>query len=266
MQPIFFTFNLMCLVAFAWKVHPDFPLLLSANRDEFFQRPTQPLHLWKEGFYGGKDLQAGGTWMGFHPNGKWALLTNFRDFHQKKQAKISRGKLVSDFLSSTLSPENYLDKIQEKSIEFDGFNLLVSDGNSLFYYSNYGKGPTELHAGIHGLSNGLLNDPWPKTELAKKQIQETLHEPIDGPKDGPKDEQLLSILKSGEKYPEELLPKTGVSREMEIDLSAQLIRIPPGYGTVSASAVLRNKQGSTLIRERSFAWETVNFRDTVIQF
>jgi uncharacterized protein with NRDE domain len=262
MQPIFFTFKIMCLVAFAWKVHPDFPLILSTNRDEFFQRPTLPLHLWEEGYYAGKDLQAGGTWMGFHQNGKWALLTNFRDFNTKKQAKISRGKLVSDFLTSTLSPENFLDKVQGISSDFDGFNLLVSDGNRLFYYSNYGEEPIELPEGIHGLSNGLLNAPWPKTELAKKQIQESFIEP----KDEPKDEQLLSILKSEEKYPEELLPRTGVPREMEIDLSAQLIRIPPGYGTVSASAVLQNKQGSTIIRERRFAWETANFKDTVIQF
>lgn len=248
----------MCLVAIAYKVHPDYPLLISANRDEFFQRPTLPLHLWEEGFYAGKDLQGGGTWMGFHRDGKWALLTNYRDFHQKKQAKITRGKLVSDFLNSTLSPENYLDKVQGKSAEFDGFNLLVSDGNRLFYYSNYGKEPTELPEGIHGLSNGLLNEPWPKTQLAKKQIQDSLLEP--------RAEQLLSILKSQEKYPEELLPKTGVSTEMEIDLSAQLIRMPPSYGTVSASAVLRNNQGLTIIQERTFEWEPANFKDTEVQF
>lgn len=248
----------MCLVAIAWKVHPDFPLILSANRDEFFHRPTLPLHLWNEGFYAGKDLQGGGTWMGFHPDGKWALLTNYRDFHQKKQAKITRGKLVSDFLTSTLSPENYLDKVQEKSTDFDGFNLLVSDGNRLFYFSNYVEEPSELPAGIHGLSNGLLNDPWPKTELAKKQILDSLQQPEAG--------QLLSILKSDEKYPEKLLPKTGISREMEIDLSAQLIRMPPGYGTVSASAVLRNNQGLTILRERSFEWEPANFKDIEVQF
>lgn len=248
----------MCLVAIAYKVHPDYPLLISANRDEFFQRPTLPLHLWEEGFYAGKDLQGGGTWMGFHPDGKWAILTNYRDFHQKKQAKITRGKLVSDFLTSTLSPENYLDRVKENSADFDGFNLLVSDGNRLFYYSNYGKEPSELPEGIYGLSNGLLNDPWPKTQLAKKQIQDSLLEPSA--------ERLLSILKSEEKYPENLLPKTGVSTEMEVDLSAQLIRIPPSYGTVSTSAVLRNNQGLTIVKERTFEWELATFKDTEVQF
>jgi uncharacterized protein with NRDE domain len=255
-QPLFFTFKVMCLVALAWKVHPDFPLLISANRDEFFHRPTLPIHLWEEGFYAGKDLQGGGTWMGFHPDGKWALLTNYRDFTQKREAKISRGKLITDFLANSISPENYLDEVWEKHTEFDGFNLLVSDGDELFYLSNYGKEPLKIQPGIHGLSNGLLNDPWPKTVLAKRQLEEVLSAP----------DQLLSILKSEEKYQEELLPKTGASLEMEIDLSAQLIRMPPSYGTVSTSAVIRGKSGKTLIRERSFAWDHSIFEDNEVQF
>ncbi len=248
----------MCLVALAWKVHPDFPLLISANRDEFFHRPTLALHRWEEGFFAGKDQLGGGTWMGFHPDGRWALLTNYRDFSKKREAKISRGKLITDFLLDALSPENYLDQVWQKQAEFDGFNLIVSDGDRLFYFSNYGKEPLEIKPGIHGLSNGLLNDPWPKTVLAKRQLEEIVFTP--------EPDQLLSILKSEEKYPTELLPKTGVDPKMEQDLSAQLIRMPPSYGTVSASAVVRNKQGQTLIRERSFAWDHANFKDTEVQF
>lgn len=248
----------MCLVALSWKVHPDFPLLISANRDEFFHRPTLSMHRWEEGFYAGKDLQGGGTWMGFHPAGKWALLTNYRDFTQKRQAKISRGVLVSDFLTSAISPENYLDQVWEKKAEFDGFNLLVSDGDRLFYMSNYGNGLMEIQPGIHGLSNGLLNDPWPKTELAKYQLQSSLK--------SPSPEQLLAILKSKEKYPEELLPNTGIPKETEIELSSQLIRMPPNYGTVSSTAVVKDKNGKTLIRERSFAWDPANFKDEEVQF
>lgn len=248
----------MCLVALAWKVLPDFPLLISANRDEFFHRPTLPIHRWEDGFYAGKDLQGGGTWMGFHPDGKWALLTNYRDFRQKRQAKTSRGILVSDFLSSPLSPENYLDQVWEKQAEFDGFNLLVSNGDRLFYLSNYGNEPAEILPGIHGLSNGLMNDPWPKTELAKKQLDEILSKPVP--------ETLLSILKSKEKYQKELLPSTGVSLEMEKELSAQLIRMAPNYGTVSSSAVIRDNRGITLIRERSFAWDHSIFEDNEVQF
>lgn len=258
MQPLFFTFKIMCLVAFAWKVHPDFPLLISANRDEFFHRPTLPLHRWEEGFYAGKDLQGGGTWMGFHPDGKWALLTNYRNFNQKREAKISRGKLITDFLVNSISPENYLGQVWEKHAEFDGFNLMVSDGDRLYYFSNYGKEPMEIQPGIHGLSNGLLNDPWPKTELAKRQLEDVIPTP--------EPDKLLSILKSKEKYPTEQLPQTGVDPKTEQDLSAQLIRMSPNYGTVSASAVLRNNQGLTLIRERSFAWDHAIFKDQEVQF
>ena len=177
---------------------------------------------------------------------------------QKRNSKISRVKLVADFLESALSPENYLDKIWEERHHLDGFNLLVSDGDRIYYASNYGESPTEVLPGIHGLSNGLLNDPWPKTELAKKQLEEVLSAPAP--------DQLLSILKSEEKYQEKLLPKTGASLEMEIDLSAQLIRMPPSYGTVSASAVIRDKSGKTLIRERSFAWDHSIFEDNEVQF
>jgi uncharacterized protein with NRDE domain len=254
----FFTFAKMCLVAIAWKVNPDFPLLVSSNRDEFFNRPTVPLHRWEEGFFAGKDLQAGGTWMGFHPDGKWAILTNYIDFINKRNPKISRGKLVSDFLTAPISPENYLDQIWEKQQEFDGFNLLVSDGDRLFYLSNYGNEPEEIHAGIHGLSNRLLNDPSPKTELAKSQLKSVLT--------NPNPENLLSILKSEEKYPLELLPKTGLRSLLEVELSSQLIRMPPDYGTLSSTAILRNNQGKTLVRERNFEWDHTNFRDTEIRF
>ncbi|MCU0401214.1 MAG: NRDE family protein [Algoriphagus sp.] len=249
----------MCLVAIAWKVHPYFPLIISANRDEAFQRPTAPLHQWNSGFFAGKDLSGGGTWMGFHPNGKWSLLTNYRDFSQKRNPKISRGKLVSDFLESALSPEDYLDKIWEERHHFDGFNLLVSDGDKLHYASNYAQSPKEIPAGIHGLSNGLLNDPWPKTELAKNQLS--------GLMSGiPTQEQLLQTLKSTATYPPEILPKTGAPLPLEIGLSAQLIRIEPDYGTVSSTAALRHRSGFTEITERSFDWDYRSFKDQNINF
>lgn len=259
MQPLFFTFSNMCLVAIAWKAHPDFPLLISANRDEVFHRPTSPLHRWDSGIFAGKDLQGGGTWIGFHPDGKWALLTNYRDFTQKRNPKISRGKLVLDFLDSDLTPENYLDKIWKKRSEFDGFNLLVSDGDKLYYASNYGDSPMEVPQGIHGLSNGLLNDPWPKTELAKNQLSELMSE-------RPNQEQLLQTLKSTATFPPETLPKTGAPLPLEVGLSAQFIRIQPDYGTVSSTAVLRSGSGFTQLTERTFDWDYRSFKDQNINF
>ena len=249
----------MCLVAISWKVNPQYPLLISANRDEFFHRPTASLHQWDSGIYAGKDLKSGGTWMGFYPDGKWALVTNYRDFTQARKPEISRGKLVSDFLENEISPENYLEKIESFKEKYDGFNLLVSDGDSLFYFSNFGTNPIKIEPGIHGISNGLFNAPWPKTELAISQM-----EPFNF--QNPSENQLLEILKSTETYPLETLPKTGAPPEMEIQLSAQLIRIPPDYGTVSAAAVLRDNYGKTQIRERTFHWDFHQYEDTTISF
>ncbi|WP_343852786.1 NRDE family protein [Algoriphagus jejuensis] len=249
----------MCLVAFSWKVHPEFPLLISANRDEFFDRPTAPLHTWESGLYAGKDLRGGGTWMGFHPNGKWALLTNYRDFSRPMTGEISRGRLVLDFLEKEISPENYLDEVVSSKVRYEGFNLLLSDGDKLFYYSNYGDLPTEVKPGIHAISNAQLNAPWPKTELAKQQLERLKP-------DGAKPEELLAILKSSQTYPLESLPTTGVGAEMEIQLSAQLIRIAPNYGTVSATSVLRNKTGFTQLLERSYGWDPGDYRDISFSF
>jgi uncharacterized protein with NRDE domain len=247
----------MCLVAFSWKNHSEYPLIISANRDEFFDRPTQFLHQWDSGIIGGKDLKGGGTWMGFHPNGKWALLTNYRDFSRSQRGEISRGKLVQDFLENETNPEAYLEGVFKNKNRYEGFNLLVSDGEKLFYLSNYKDEIDEIQKGIHGLSNGLINEPWPKVELAKAQLSKVISEKIS-------EEKLLNILKSTETHPIRKLPKTGASEEMEIGLSAQLIRITPNYGTVSASGVIVNRQGKTTFTERTFNWDPTLFSDQQI--
>jgi uncharacterized protein with NRDE domain len=249
----------MCLVAFSWKNHSEYPLIISANRDEFFDRPTEALHQWDSGIIAGKDLRGGGTWMGIHPNGKWALLTNYRDFKRPQRGEISRGKLVQNFLEREESPKEYVQHIYKNKNRYEGFNLLVSDGEELFYLNNYEENFREIQPGIYGLSNGLINDPWPKVELAKAQLTHAISEGIS-------DEKLLTILKSTETHPIEILPKTGAAEAMEIGLSAQLIRIPPNYGTVSASAMLRNNQGKTTITERIFNWDPTIFSDQQFNF
>ena len=249
----------MCLVAFSWKYHSEYPLIISANRDEFFDRPTQSLHQWDSGMIAGKDLRGGGTWMGFHPDGKWALLTNYRDFNRPQRGEISRGKLVQDFLENEVNPEEYLEEVFKNKDRYEGFNLLVSEGEKLFFLSNYMEDIIEVQPGIHGLSNGLINEPWPKVELAKAQLGKVISEDI-------ATEKLLDILKSTETHPIENLPKTGAPESMEIGLSAQLIRLPPNYGTVSASAVLRNRKGKTTVTERTFGWDHSVFSDQKISF
>lgn len=249
----------MCLVILSWKNDPDFPLLISANRDEFFDRPTASLHQWNTGIYAGRDLVAGGTWMGFHPNGKWAILTNYRDFKNPKKGEVSRGKLVSDFLNKNIPLEDYADQVEGQKSMYDGFNLLISDGYDLFYISNYSSEIQIIQPGIHAISNGLINDPWPKCELGKSQLFGVLNQEIE-------EENLLNILKSTETFPLESLPKTGVSDEKEILLSAQMIRMPPDYGTVSSTAVIREKSGLTRIKERKYAWDFTKYEDTFIRF
>jgi uncharacterized protein with NRDE domain len=249
----------MCLVAFSWKVQEEYPLLISANRDEFFDRPTAKLHQWENGIIAGRDLQGGGTWMGFHPDGKWALLTNYRDFAHPPRGTISRGKLVQNYLEGNLPAEAYLESVCREGKSYDGFNLLVSDGEKLYYLSNYTDQILEIQPGIHGLSNGLINDPWPKVQLAKRQLSEILTPEI-------QENNLLSILKSTETHPHEVLPKTGATAAMEIQLSAQLIRMKPNYGTVSASAVMRNRKGETRIQERTYQWIPSQFTDQNFSF
>lgn len=142
---------------------------------------------------------------------------------------------------------------------YGGFNLLVSDGAQLFYLSNFGEKIEEITPGIHGLSNGLINDPWPKIELAKTQLEQILQAEIS-------EEKLLEILKSTEKHPIESLPKTGVPSEMEIGLSAQLIRLGENYGTVSSTSVLQHKSGFTRLKERTFHWDFTQYEDRDFTF
>ncbi len=249
----------MCLVALAWNVNPDYPLVLSTNRDEFFKRPSKELHQWPSGFYGGQDLRSGGTWLGFHPKGHWALLTNYRDFHDKRTYTNSRGKLVQAFLDHPMNPEEYLNGLVPTLDSYDGFNLLVSDGKELFYLSNYGSGIQKMNPGVHALSNGLINDPWPKVELAKKQLRATIKKSFD-------ENDVLHTLKSRDTYPIQDLPNTGVTKDLEIGLSSQLIRIEDYYGTVSSMAVIQNKDGHVKMKQRVYKEDFHIFDETRVEF
>ncbi|MDN3669687.1 NRDE family protein [Echinicola jeungdonensis] len=235
----------MCLITFNWKGFPGYKLILVANRDEFFERPTQGLHQWPAGFFAGKDLKNGGTWMGFHPSGRFAAITNFRDLDHLKSNPISRGNLVKDFLEKEVDPLAYLKEVEKFQDRFDGFNLLVGSGEHLFYMSNYKKGIEEVKPGIHGLSNALLDDPWPKVKKAKSDLAHisskgefTLN-------------QLMAIHQSEKKEPFELLPYTGIPKEMEQALSARFIRYGGEYGTVNISVLCWKENGEVILLEKN---------------
>ena len=160
----------MCLLAFNWNNHPEYKLILVANRDEFFERPSGPLQEWESGFYGGRDLRAGGTWLGMHPNGRFAAITNFRNLKTKKEFSKSRGDLVKNYLEGAQEPLAYLQEIEMEKSEYEGFNLLVGNQESLYYLSNKKEGIKELVKGIFGLSNAVLETPWPKLIKAKDSL------------------------------------------------------------------------------------------------
>lgn len=161
----------MCLIVFAWKTHPDYQLVLTANRDEFHRRPSQALHYWPDNpeVLAGRDLQAGGTWLATHRLGRFATVTNYREQQEFSDKHASRGTLVTDFVTGNASAASFTRSIDGG--EYAGFSLLASDGDELFYVSNRGDPPARLDPGIYGLSNASLDTPWPKVQRSRDALQ-----------------------------------------------------------------------------------------------
>jgi uncharacterized protein with NRDE domain len=238
----------MCLITFQWQPDADNRLILSANRDEFLNRPALALHAWPEaeGVYAGKDLSQGGTWLGIHKNGRFAALTNHRDMRsQGPENPISRGNLVLNFLTSNVSALEYLETLAESSTQYAGYNLLVADKQQLGYFSNKSTTPARILApGLYGLSNGLLDTPWPKVESAKRSLAAWLNE---HPDDQP---SLCNLLTSTRIADDALLPDTGIDLPMERILSSEKI-ITPNYGTRCSTGLTLGKK-SICIEEISW--------------
>ncbi|MEX0608563.1 MAG: NRDE family protein [Balneolaceae bacterium] len=239
----------MCLIAFAYKAHPKYNLILVANRDEFYGRPARPASFWTDEKYpdilAGKDLEAGGTWMGVHKNGKWAAVTNYRDPSIIKENPPSRGELVLDYLRGNDSAMDYLQALTAKANDYRGFNLLLWDDKSLLHYSNQSKIVNRIEPGIHGLSNALLNTGWPKVRYAKTALKE-----LSGSENFEK-EELFKLLMNERKAPEEELPVTGIPQHLEKAVSSIFIRTE-SYGTRCSSVLLIDKEGNVDFTERSY--------------
>jgi uncharacterized protein with NRDE domain len=250
----------MCLLAFNWNNHPEYKLVLVANRDEFFERPSEPLQEWESGFLGGKDLRAGGTWLGMHPNGRFAAITNFRDLKTKKEFSKSRGDLVKNYLEGETEPLGYLQEIENEKFEYEGFNLLVGNQDSLYYLSNKADGIKELVKGIFGLSNALLETPWPKLIKAKNSLVKHIESGVFEP------EKLMQGQNSIETESEETLPDTGATPEQEKLLSAQFINVGDYYGTVNATVLLWKHSGEVEMMERKFDQVAKTYQDTRVRF
>jgi uncharacterized protein with NRDE domain len=247
----------MCLILTAWQSHPDYALVVAANRDEFYDRPADALSWWDDApnILAGRDRAivhgASGTWLGLSRHGHFAALTNYRAPSEKRTDARSRGELVRSFLLEEQSPEAHLHALGPRQGAYNGFNLLASDLQHLWWYSNrnaHGQ-PQRLEPGVYGLSNALLDTPWPKVRSRVAAFAETLA--ADTGRRGASHEPYLALLADPRKAPEESLPQTGVSLEWERVLSSAFIQ-SPRYGT-RASTVLRVRHdGSFEMVERSF--------------
>ncbi len=235
----------MCLALLAFRAHPNWPLVIAANRDEFHARRTAPAHWWAEGLLAGQDLVAGGTWLGCTREGRFALLTNFREGATSKRGERSRGLLVSEVLQSAASPEHTVLKHLVDAQHYDGFNLLAGDLRELVYLSNRGEGCRALPPGVYGLSNHLLDTPWPKLRRTKNRFIHWLeHDAADR-------EALFQILRDPTRPEDAQLPRTGVSLEWERLLAAAFI-ISPVYGTRSSTVLAIDARGVATFSERSY--------------
>jgi uncharacterized protein with NRDE domain len=235
----------MCILAFAKNVVPGYPLILIGNRDEFYQRPTKEAAWWENGVLAGQDLEAKGTWLGLHRKGRFATLTNFRDINGIKTAAKSRGALPVDFLLGSESATSYTRKVAAHADEYNGFNLLTWENGEMIHFSNYERSINKVNDGIHVLSNALLDSKWYKTEQLKTSFSHLLdHGSVDA-------DSFFELLADESKSPDEMLPSTGLSYEMEKQLSSICIRTPD-YGTCCSTIVMINDQNEVTFVERLY--------------
>jgi uncharacterized protein with NRDE domain len=235
----------MCIVMFAWQAHPDYPLIVAANRDEFHHRPAEPAR-WRGDLLCGLDLAAGGTWLGVTRGGRFAAVTNYREpIADRSAGNRSRGMLPMGFLESDLPPLEYLATLVSEQQEYGGFNLLVSDGHELAWMSNRGAAPQRVAPGVHALSNGQLDTDWPKTRRGRALLAQAITQ-------GPSEQALLAILEDDEVPADELLPDTGVGLEME-RLVAPIFIQSAAYGTRASTGLYQDRRGAFRFAEQR--WE-----------
>lgn len=238
----------MCILFIAIKQHPDFPLIIAANRDEFHQRPTLVSSFWpnNSNILAGTDLQAGGTWMGINRNGRLSALTNVRDPQRIDPQAKTRGELVTQYLANEYNNVEYLHALKRSQVEYNGYNLLFGDWRNLWVYNNHQDQVEHLSAGFHGLSNASLNSPWPKIDKGVRNLEHycTASDNLDS-------DALFELLLDDTQAEDQYLPQTGVPIEWERKLSSIFIQSEE-YGTRSSTVLLiDNNQGVTW-KERTF--------------
>jgi uncharacterized protein with NRDE domain len=255
----------MCLVLIAWRADPQSPLLLAANRDEFHARPTLAAGWWPDHpqILAGRDLEAGGTWLGLSRTGRFAALTNYRDPQRRRTpapgvAAPSRGSLVTSLLDGDASVAESLTYLQTVAANYNGFNVIFSDGERLAIYESTRGHGRELEPGIYGLSNHLLDTPWPKVQNAKSRLQAALLDTTDPA-------PLLALLRDDRPAPDEELPRTGVSLEWERLLSSAFVRAHD-YGTRCSTIIRIDDRARAYFEEWSWDCGGADIGRVSVQF
>ncbi|WP_163971166.1 NRDE family protein [Oceanobacillus halotolerans] len=238
----------MCLINLHFQDHPTYKLIVAANRDEFYKRPTAPAHFWEDepNILAGRDLEHKGTWLGITKSGRFAALTNYRNPKQPIKGKISRGAIVRNYLSGHDAPEDYVKTLHKNKDNYVGFNVIVGTPDQLVYYNNIQQGITTLSPGTHSLSNQFLNTQWPKVVKGKNMLHTYVKN-----NDQLHADALFEITSDAEEAQDDELPQTGIGIELERKLSPLFIQTPD-YGTRSSTVVLVDHHNRVTFIERTF--------------
>lgn len=237
----------MCLITFAYRSHPEYSFILLANRDEFYQRPTLDMAYWQDSpeILAGRDLEQGGTWLGINKHGNFATVTNYRDGRKRDNHVRSRGHLTRDYLSRRTHAQDFLHTLEAEQDTFGAFNLLLGDRHGLHYLSNRGAAAQTLSPGIYGLSNALLNSPWPKLLKVRDGLRAHMKS------SNINTNHLIELMQDSGEAHDHLLPDTGISHDWERRLSACFIQSPE-YGTRATTLLMQKPDGHTYVREQTY--------------
>jgi uncharacterized protein with NRDE domain len=250
----------MCLLVIAWQVHPRYRLVVAANRDEFHERPTEPMALWPppDDLIAGRDLRAGGTWLGVDRSRRFGIVTNFRELQRPAPGAPSRGNLIPGYLRNPAPVTEYIHNLEAVAEQYSGFNLLLTDHDSLWYVSNRApRFAQSLPPGIYGLSNELLDTPWPKLQRVRQRFDALINQADTLP-----EEALFAILADPTQAGvDDSLPDTGLSREWEQLLSSPFISNGE-YGTRCSTLVRIDETGALTLNERRFGPQGILLGDT----
>ena len=251
----------MCLIFISINNHPTYKLIIAANRDEFYNRKTAAADFWedKPNILGGRDLEACGTWMAMTKTGRIGMITNYRDPQNINPKAPSRGELVSEYLENGIHGLSYLNAIETKAKEYNGFNLIVGTQDELWYLSNYKNGIDKLKPGLYGLSNHLLETPWPKIIRGKEILAPLLKEKTIDIKN------VFEVLYDSQQAMDENLPNTGIGLERERMLSSMFIK-SPNYGSRCSTVVLIDHQNQVQLTERVYDLTSFNYTTRVFNF